>query len=69
MGYRKTEIIVKLRETNTLYVSEYDFNAHYGITKYYLNEGRNIIDLSSFKGFVALKFEKATELNAYLSAE
>lgn len=69
MGYRKTEIIVKLRETNTLYVSEYDFNAHYGITKYYLNEGRNTLDLSSFKGFVALKFEKATELNAYLSAE
>jgi len=68
MGYRNAEAVFILKKTNVLYVSEYDFNYHYGVTKYHLSEGRNAVDLSSFKGFVALKFEDSAEVKAYLSA-
>jgi len=67
-GYRNSGLIINMNKANTLYISEYDFNTNYGITKYNLHEGRNFIDLSSYKSFVAFKLEKATKLKAYLGA-
>jgi len=64
-GYRNASLKIFASRSNGLKVFEYDMELPVAgeplVTKYQLNEGRNVIDLGGFHGVVSFMFEKVDE--------
>jgi len=62
IGYKNASLKILTSKNNRLTVFEYDTELPATgeplLTKYYLKEGKNVIDLKGFHGITSLKFEK-----------